>query len=567
MFLVLFSTTKSLPSTLTTARPKRKAAQNAMENSVWYAAEHRKRPALGSPDSEEPASNKAKTRTSSSTKLRIKKVSKVVPVSSDESEKAFVSSGESEKDSESQSEASQDLCQAHPSRSNNRNQSAGAEDIDTDSQYVPPRRRSSTVQDCVQDQTLPGSLSSSSPDAPSLLSVNDFDGTTPSIFSYGGNRDNDNDMFKNFSHGSHTHSMTRTHLQQPLTGRALKFAQEVPEIKTAASKHNKPVAASPRSWSPETEYNPPGVGQRLISLRAQSPQIQQVLARAVTTSIGLFLIKDAYPDVAQREKFLHDALVSAATEIGLKKLAERLCDPNEHKWRKFLTDYVFNRVVHVRSDVKKHAESIILDSKYPITGRLCDVPCYISFITLKLRYIFPLKAPPSPQFDEVVVTPAEGAETTPIATKRVQRPHIPNYTNNESLQLQGGAYRHPAIITTLRSMFSGPTSPGQLLKGAFSSSLNEDQFPDSEPEVPMSMVALAAAAVHFCLSEWTTGSLHSADFRGDKARPEYHKNIELLQKIQKDNPLRYHTLMSNLLTQAMESNINGSDSDGIPDVY
>ncbi|KAE9400921.1 hypothetical protein BT96DRAFT_619325 [Gymnopus androsaceus JB14] len=58
------------------------------------------------------------------------------------------------------------------------------------------------------------------------------------------------------------------------------------------------------------------------------------------------------------------------------------------------------------------------------------------------------------------------------------------------------------------------------------------KYPDSEPEVPMLIVALAAAAVHFCLSEWATGSLHMVEFRGDKARPEYRNNMELLQKIQ-----------------------------------
>lgn len=66
------------------------------------------------------------------------------------------------------------------------------------------------------------------------------------------------------------------------------------------------------------------------------------------------------------------------------------------------------------------------------------------------------------------------------------------------MELRGGAYKHPAIVATLRSMFSGPASPGQVLKSAFSSSLDEKEYPDSEPEVPMSMVALAAAAV--CLS-------------------------------------------------------------------
>ncbi|KAE9393728.1 hypothetical protein BT96DRAFT_943679 [Gymnopus androsaceus JB14] len=487
----------------------------------------------------------------------VKKISKVVPVSSDESEE----------------EVPQDQRQGYSQSLRDKSNQSGSEDmeVDSSSQYVPPRRRRNPSPD--QDIDVAGRLRSSSPDIQSLPPGTDIDDASSlGATDKEGDDNDDDDDDDEISHRSRTHSSTRTRpvgsskqckedsrLKQSLSGRAQKFAQEVPKFKAPALKNDKvfdlllivpkPAAAAPRVWSPETEYNPPGVGQRLISLRAQSPKIQEVLGKAVTTSIGLFLIKDAYPDVGLRETMLQDALVSAATEVGLEELAERLYAPDERKWRKFLCDYVFNRVIHVRSDVKKRAESVILDSEYPITGRLCDVACYISFITLKLRYVFLLKAPPPPQFDEVVVpptdVPAEGAEIPPVVTKRVERPYVPSYTKDESLELQG------------------------VLMGAFSSSLDEDKYPDSEsePEVPMSMVALAAAAVHFCLSEWATGSLHTAEFKGDKARPEYRKNMELLQKIQKDHPLRYHALMSNLLTQAMESDINGAESDGVPDIY
>ncbi|KAE9389185.1 hypothetical protein BT96DRAFT_1003479 [Gymnopus androsaceus JB14] len=324
------------------------------------------------------------------------------------------------------------------------------------------------------------------------------------------------------------------------------------KFKAHAPKNDeKPAAAAPRVWSSQAEYKAPDIGQRLISMHAQSAKIQEVLGKAVTTAIGLFLIQDAYPDVALRESMLQDALVSMATEVGLKELAESLCNPDEHRWRKFLCDYVFNHVVHVRLDVKKCAEFIVLDSGYPMRDRLCDVPRYVSFITLKLQYIFPLKAPPPPQFDEVVVpptsVPAEGAETPPIVTKHVERPYVPSYIKDESLELHGGAYKHPTIVATLRSMFSGLASP--------------------EPKVPMSMVALAATTVHFCLSEWATSSPHLTEFKGNKARPEYRKNMELLQMNRKDNPQQYHALMSDLLTQAMESDVNGAESDGVPDIY
>ncbi|KAE9384513.1 hypothetical protein BT96DRAFT_1007997 [Gymnopus androsaceus JB14] len=47
------------PTSKPDSHPKQEAAQNAIDNSVWYAAEHKKCLALGA--LEEPASNKAKT--------------------------------------------------------------------------------------------------------------------------------------------------------------------------------------------------------------------------------------------------------------------------------------------------------------------------------------------------------------------------------------------------------------------------------------------------------------------------------------------------------------------------
>ncbi|KAE9396673.1 hypothetical protein BT96DRAFT_1039269 [Gymnopus androsaceus JB14] len=458
---------------------------------------------------------------------------------------------------------------------------SGSEDIEVDpsAQYVPPRRRGKSSPD--QDVDVAGR--NSSPDAQSLPPGTDIDDASSLFNDNTTDKEEEEDDNPQISGGKRKHSSTRIRpvasskrgredSRSKQSSHAQRYAEEVPRFKAHAPKNDeKPAAAAPRVWSFQAEYKAPDIGQRLISMRAQSAKIQEVLGKAVMTAIGLFLIQDAYPNVALQESMLQDALVSAATEVGLEELAERLCDPDEHRWRKFLCDYVFNRVVQVCSDVKKCAESVVLDSGYPITGRLCDVPCYVSFITLKLQYIFPLKAPPPPQFDEVVVpptsVPAEGAETPPIVTKRVERPYVPSYIKDESLELHGGAYKHPAIVATLRSMFSGPASPGQVLKSAFSSSLDEKEYPDSEPEVPMSMVALAATAVHFCLSEWATGSLHSTEFKGNKARPEYRKNMELLQTIRKDNPQRYHALMSDLLTQAMESDVNGAESDGVPDIY
>ncbi|KAE9387411.1 hypothetical protein BT96DRAFT_948373 [Gymnopus androsaceus JB14] len=353
----------------------------------------------------------------------------------------------------------------------NQSNNSRFKDMEVDSQYVPPRRQQNSSPEQDMDH-VPGRLRNSSPKTQSLPPGTDIDDAS-SLF-------NDN-----LTDEEDEEDLLRNMIKEPK-----KFAKE-------------PVATAPCVWSPETEYEPPS-----------SSAMQEVLGKAVTTSIGLFLIQDVYPDVAVQESMLQNALVSVATEVGLDEMAEQLCAPDERKWRKPLADYVFNRVVHVHLDVKKHVESIILDTR------------------------------PPPEFDEMVVPAtdvpateaAEVAEKPLIITKLVKIHHWSCGVG---------------CTSTLHSMFTGPTSPGQTFLSAFSSLLDEEKYPDLEPEVPMSMLAFAATAVHFCLSKWATGSLHPGEFKGSKARSEYYKNMELLQRMQKDDMLQYHDLMSNMLTQAI----------------
>ncbi|KAE9385109.1 hypothetical protein BT96DRAFT_950074 [Gymnopus androsaceus JB14] len=498
------------PTSKPDSRPKQKAAQNAIDNSAL------------------------KRLTRSLFGLVVKKnVIKVVPVSSnDDSEEEPPQVRKDQSNNSWFKDMEVDSCHQYvPPRQWNSSPEQDMDHVPGRLRNVPPRRQWNSSPEQDMDH-VPGRLHNSSPETQSLPPGTDIDDAS-SLFNDNLTDEEDEEDVDGIPD---THSSTRTRQTAPskrikepkqsLSNRVQKFAKEVPKFKAPALKKNEKL---PVYGHLKPSTSPPSVSQQLISMRTQSSAMQEVLGKAVTTSIGLFLLQDVYPDVAVQEFMLQNALVSAATEVGLDEMAEQLCAPDERKWRKPLADYVFNRVVHVHSDFKKHVESIILDTR------------------------------PPPEFDEMVVPAtdvpvtdaAEGAEKPPIITKLVERPYIPNYTQDTSLELRGGAYKHPAIIAALCSMFTGPTSPGRTFLSAFFSSLDEEKYPDSEPEVPMSMLAFAATAVHFCLSKWATGLLHPGEFKRSKAWSEYHKNVELLQRMQKDDVLRYHDLMSNMLTQAI----------------
>ncbi|KAE9388213.1 hypothetical protein BT96DRAFT_981135 [Gymnopus androsaceus JB14] len=525
-----------------TSRPVRKAVAKATSNAVWYAAQGKKRPTTSDTEQQEapePAKNRLNPKSSSSSS-------------------SSWSYGEKK--------------QRQLAESDSGSQHQDNEDIDMEdnrsAQYVPPRL--ACHQDSSQRPLISGQRNRSpSSDGLSIPPITDDDHS--SLFDIGQSTDDaadddENGLDKNEEDEEEivapkSKARARTSIKSSLkptvpgasvskaqSVRAAKYAQEFPAFVAPVTVLKKEPAA-PRIWSSEAQYVPPSPGQRLISKRTQSSEIQDVLTKATATSTGLFLLEDAYPDAACQSSMLRDALALAATELGLDELAEQLCTPSERKWAKSLCDYVFNRVVHVRSEVKKAAEAVILDTR------------------------------PPPEFDDVIVSGLPGPAPLPgetdkepatepgppkIVTKRVERVYTPDYLNVNSLELTGGAYKHGAIIATLRTMFSGTASPGQVLLPLFSSSLDDERY--SEPELPMSMLVLAAAAVHFCLREWSSGSHSTVDFKGDKARPEYKKHVDYLLKIQADNAVSYHVMMVELLNRATEP-VDGDESDGLPDVY
>ncbi|THU79418.1 hypothetical protein K435DRAFT_810726 [Dendrothele bispora CBS 962.96] len=212
----------------------------------------------------------------------------------------------------------------------------------------------------------------------------------------------------------------------------------------------------------------------------------------------------------------------AANDVAQSEITTRLQHVAQKKWRKPLEEYVFNRVVHVRSGIRSASTSIVL-SAYPLTGRICNVTDFTNFIRKKLRYIYPqevtLSTQPRPAPSEQASTSAE------TSTSRSQ------YTDARTLLTSKPSDQNPAIIAALRSLFSGTSSPGVVHRNLFRSSVDDN----NEVEIPMAMLAMVAATIHFCLGEWSSGSFVSIKFDGNVVREEYNENIICRVKANKNN--------------------------------
>ncbi|KAL0059744.1 hypothetical protein AAF712_013504 [Marasmius tenuissimus] len=189
--------------------------------------------------------------------------------------------------------------------------------------------------------------------------------------------------------------------------RGEKFLEERPTIPQSTKTQVQPGATSARkkaqlpkvTWPEETEYVLAEGGKRAISKSAQDEVFNALIEKSATNAIALFLWECAFPEKIQQARLLLDALVMAAQELKQPAISKRLQDQSQKKYRKPLMEYVFNRVVHVRSAVRVLAATAILGT-YPLTGRVCNVADFVKFIRRGHRYIYPqevqlITAPPS----------------------------------------------------------------------------------------------------------------------------------------------------------------------------
>ncbi|KAK1218960.1 hypothetical protein PQX77_018327 [Marasmius sp. AFHP31] len=365
-----------------------------------------------------------------------------------------------------------------------------------------------------------------------------------------------------------------------------------------STKNPAPARNATDTWPSDTDYVPPGSGNRLISKSAQVEPFTSILEKGTSNAIALFLFDCAYPTKPMQAKLLLDALVMAATEMNAPVIVKRLQHPNQKKYRKCLAEYIFNHVVHMRGHVRDAAKSIVVAS-YPLTGWAADnIWALTSFLRARRHYVYPHDIPPPPSSSEVkttrapvtpvlveAVTPvdqvpesndavsqdeASGKSTeseptnlqeTAAAVNSPQVSAVPDKaadTIDYPMLVKSRPYQHPAIVAVLRTLFVGSSSPGVTFQQLFRSSLAGSD----DPEIPMAMLAMVAAIVHFSLQEYSEGRFVLKKFESSAVQGEYEENIAILGKIA-EHPRKYHCMMADLyrLATSEESAKKPEDND------
>ncbi|TFK45274.1 hypothetical protein OE88DRAFT_1812662 [Heliocybe sulcata] len=235
-----------------------------------------------------------------------------------------------------------------------------------------------------------------------------------------------------------------------------------------------------------------------INLRDQ-PLLVQAIAREAIKGVSVYLgFQDAFPEIGGRTVLSQDCLVSAAQQSArYQQILHRLRMATGKPW--------------ARSTWRRLAYSI--GSNHVVGGYGLRPGCekLVASLLKRQRYIFPVN---------------------PEATTQIRE--------NEP-------YKHPTILAIMQALyFSGSGALGIQHVDQFTSSLATD----SDAEVPISMVALVATAIHNSLMEWQTGTRSPREFSALNCGDVYRTHVGILEKIKGDKPVFFHRMMCDLYRDA-----------------
>ncbi|KAJ3915180.1 hypothetical protein F5877DRAFT_70099 [Lentinula edodes] len=119
-------------------------------------------------------------------------------------------------------------------------------------------------------------------------------------------------------------------------------------------------------------------------------------------------------------------------------------------------------------------------------------------------------------------------------------------------------FEHPVFASFLREAFFSSTYYSSIVRRNFHLFKSSNSEKSEELEVTKGMVALAAAAIHACLHDYSTGMKSS--FPAPKLDGVWGLAIDILEGIECGNHLKYHRLMHKIFVEAIGNSMTARDA-------
>ncbi|KAL1711846.1 hypothetical protein EV715DRAFT_297636 [Schizophyllum commune] len=270
-------------------------------------------------------------------------------------------------------------------------------------------------------------------------------------------------------------------------------------------------------WADETNINEKYPGERNINLRTQSAPLQAVLRLSFDYATDKFFFDNAFPETSVVSLINRQVLIEAAEACGAHGIHARLLGDPSYSLR---FDPMINaRVALVRSQFKQCTDSIVVgfynlpndETRKEVAGKLL----------IEGSFHFAQKD------DGTFI------DTLPFSHRCIQ-----------------------SVIQTV--VFSGNTrrSLSHKLLDSFVR-ISQDQ---ARLELPVPMVATAAAAIAATLDDYRQGRVKPSPFTIDEARSIYKDYVQHLEGIRLVKEPAFHRLMADLFKDVSGAKLSTSNS-------
>ncbi|KAJ7504016.1 hypothetical protein B0H11DRAFT_2222113 [Mycena galericulata] len=228
--------------------------------------------------------------------------------------------------------------------------------------------------------------------------------------------------------------------------------------------------------------------------RTSLSTFQRTLQLAIDYYLGFHLTKSTYPELLLKAKFANDALIRSAQDQDFTAILARLTGDKDY--RESLATVLSGRVSSFRGSVKITATSILYG---------------------KYAYIYPHKP------DKI-----DPRTQLPIAGK-------PNTKK---------PFMHDGVSAVVATFFKGQNSIAEKIEALFVP--NEA----GNLEATQPMVAIACAAIHSSLEDYSSGGHKHTNFEGSRIQEIYDLHIMILDKLKHQKPAQYHEIMEHIFAEA-----------------
>ncbi|KAK7031891.1 hypothetical protein R3P38DRAFT_2521988 [Favolaschia claudopus] len=266
--------------------------------------------------------------------------------------------------------------------------------------------------------------------------------------------------------------------------------------------------------SPSIELIPNGHGR--YNLKDQPRDVVRIFHSALLYFFGDIAREHALPGIDKRTEFATNALLCAADDLSLPRIAERV--NNDMDYRMALITLLTARLSTFRGNVKDAAVASLY-GMYKVQNGCGD---RVAGLLKGQTFIYQVK--PDVRCRHLLPCP----------------PGKPNYSK---------PFMHPAVGTVLAHFFKGRgnDSFGSRIENLLPRNKDTDEI-----ELPKAMIALACTAIWSALSDWATGTHIHSDFEGSKVLDNYQTHITVLDMLA-GKPAKYQEMMD-FLVQAATTN-------------